>query len=57
MGFKDDLMQVMMGQGYDFMTSAEEVTRALKELQDKPPGVHQLYVGKAVISIKKEGKK
>jgi len=47
---KEQLVEIVKAEGYDFFTACEMVAQAMKELK---PGKNVLNIGKAVITVEK----
>lgn len=50
---KEQIVELIMSQGYGFFYACEMVTKVLEELKVKKPGVYKYSIGKVSFSIKK----
>ncbi|MDE1767242.1 MAG: hypothetical protein KGI27_13370 [Thaumarchaeota archaeon] len=54
MTIKDQIVEIMRLEGYDFVTASESVNELLRDLARKRPGEYRYFVGSHSFTLRKE---
>jgi hypothetical protein len=57
MGVKEQLVEIVRGEGYDFMTACELVTDCIKEFKASGKREARYYIGRTSFTIRNEAVK